>query len=433
MTRTIHYSEKLSGTIKLYGDKSIAHRAALLNSMATGESHISNFCEGDDKLSMLTCLRGIGVEIEELTKCCIGAQTCLNIRSPGTAGLHEPNSVLYSGNSGTTMRLITGLLASQEFFSVISGDQSLNKRPMGRIIVPLSKMGAKITGRQDNSLPPLAIRGANLRPIEYHLPVASAQLKSCLLIAGANIDGQTTVHEPIASRDHTERMMKAMGANIQTKDSMIQITKSDLTATDIRVPGDTSSASFWIVAATCHPNASLCIKGVGLNPTRTGLFDVLTAMGANIRIENKTLEAGEPSGDVFIESGELKGIEISGELIPRVIDEIPILALAACFAKGKTIIRNAEELRLKESDRISCTVQELRKLGANVTELTDGMEIQGGKYLSGTECISHADHRISMTLGIAGLLSKGHTTIVGSEAASVSYPNFWDSLLSIQA
>ncbi len=411
------------------GDKSISHRAALLNAIARGSAHVSNFCVGDDRTSMLRCLRGLGVRIRRHSQCGVSqADECFEVRGLGMEGLSEPRSALNAGNSGTTMRLVTGLLAAQPFFSVITGDRSLNSRPMDRIITPLRAMGATISGRSDDSLAPLAIRGGDLQGIEYTLPVASAQLKSCILIAGLHAEGDTTVRQPAQSRDHTERMMKAMGADVSVDGLEITVRRSELSTLDIRVPADISGAAFWLVAGCCHPNARIRVEGVGINASRTGVLDVLNAMGGRITVENVREEQGEPSADLVAESSMLHGVDISGDIVPRVIDELPVLALAACFATGTTTIRDANELRVKESDRIAATIDGLSRLGANVEERDDGMTVHGGAHLTGSECSSFGDHRIAMTMGIAGLLAKGETTVDGAEAAAVSYPGFWQTL-----
>ena len=433
MIQVVSFAARIEGLVLPPGDKSISHRAALLNSIAQGTAHVSNFCVGDDRVSMLGCLRDLGVEINQHSSCPISqSDECFEVIGRGLDSLEEPEGVLDSGNSGTTMRLVSGLLAAQSFFSVISGDSSLNKRPMKRIVQPLREMGATVMGRHNDSLAPLVIHGGDLNGIEYTLPVASAQLKSCLLIAGIHAKGETTIHQPAASRDHTERMMGAMGADLRVKGLDINVRKSELSPMNVRVPGDTSGAAFWMVAGCCHPNASIKIKGLGLNPTRKGVLDVLDSMGANIKLENEREDAGEPYADVLVESSRLEATEIGGEIIPRVIDELPILALAACFAEGTTVIRDARELRVKESDRIRATVQGLSRLGASIEELPDGMVIHGGNTLAGAECESYGDHRIAMTLGVAGLMARGETTVIGSEAADVSYPNFWNTLAELQ-
>ena len=427
MNQTISSPHKIVGEISPPGDKSISHRAALLNSIANGTAKISNFCEGDDRTSMMGCLNSLGAEITEGK---IDGEFI--IQGNGLQGLSEPSNVLNAGNSGTTMRLVSGLLSAQKFYSVITGDDSLRFRPMKRITTPLNLMGAQVSGREKNAYAPLTFNPSTLKSIEYSMPVASAQLKSCLLIASLYAQGKTIINQPSNSRDHTERMLKSMGSNIQSEGLQISISSSELNCVDVHIPCDTSGSAFWLVAACCHSNAKIIIKNVGMNPTRTGVIEVLKMMGANLVVTNESVQGGEPVADIIASSSNLKGIEISGEIIPRVVDELPILALASCFADGKTTIKNAEELRVKESDRISATVDSLKKLSASVTELPDGMEINGTGMLSGAIVDSHGDHRIAMTNGIAGLLADGETTIQNSEAANVSYPNFWKELSKIQ-
>ena len=434
MERTVHHSPRLEGTVVPPGDKSISHRAALLNSIADGEAHVSNFCVGDDRSSMLGCLRGLGVEIEKHHYCPVsGAPECFRVVGRGKDGLSEPTDVLYSGNSGTTMRLVSGLLASQPFFSVINGDPSLRRRPMKRILLPLSQMGAEVSGRGDGSLAPLAFNGGGLSGIEYEMPVASAQLKSCVLIAGMYAEGETSVIQPAESRDHTERMMTAMGAEVDKNELRVAVRPSSLKSLDIQVPSDISGAAFWLVAGAAHPNARVTVKGVGINPSRTGVLDVLREMGARIRMENVREDGNEPSADLVAESSELRGIEIGGDIIPRVIDELPVLAMAASQASGRSVFRDAAELRVKESDRISATVDGLSALGARITETEDGMAIEGNSRLTGASVESHGDHRIAMTMAVAGLVAGGETLIAESEAADVSYPAFWDTLEDLSA
>ena len=434
MERTVRHGPRLEGTVVPPGDKSISHRAALLNSIADGEAHVSNFCVGDDRSSMLGCLRGLGVEIEKHHYCPVsGAPECFRVVGRGKDGLSEPTDVLYSGNSGTTMRLVSGLLASQPFFSVINGDPSLRRRPMKRILLPLSQMGAEVSGRGDGSLAPLAFNGGGLSGIEYEMPVASAQLKSCVLIAGMYAEGETSVVQPAESRDHTERMMTAMGAEVDKNELRVAVRPSSLKSLDIQVPSDISGAAFWLVAGAAHPNARVTVKGVGINPSRTGVLDVLREMGARIRMENVREDGNEPSADLVAESSELRGIEIGGDIIPRVIDELPVLAMAASQASGRSVFRDAAELRVKESDRISATVDGLSALGARITETEDGMAIEGNSRLTGASVESHGDHRIAMTMAVAGLVAGGETLIAESEAADVSYPAFWDTLEDLSA
>ena len=430
MSEHITPPKHLISTLTPPGDKSISHRSALLNSLAHGTAHVSNFCVGDDRTSMLRCLRGLGIRIRKHDNCSVSqAKECFEIHGNGPEGFREPATVLNAGNSGTTLRLVSGLLAAQPFFTVITGDSSLRSRPMDRIIDPLSRMGARIQGRDGNSKAPLAIRGGNLHGIEYTLPVASAQLKSCLLIAGLLAQGDTILHQPGRSRDHTERMLERMGASLVEENLTITIKPgTPLSPIDVKVPSDISSAAYWLVAGVCHPSARITLVNTGINPTRAGIIDALKAMGATITITNRRMEGGEEVGDITAESSDLVGTEIGGDLIPRLIDEAPVLALAACFARGETVFRDAQELRLKESDRIRTTVQELSRLGAAIQERPDGMVIRGTGGLRGAPTRSHGDHRLAMTLGIAGLLAKGETEIQGAEAANISYTTFWHDL-----
>ena len=430
MERTVHGSARLEATVVPPGDKSISHRAALLNAISDGQAKVTNFCVGDDRTSMLGCLRGLGVEIEEGVE--DGLET-FTITGRGNDGLSEPLDYLYSGNSGTTMRLVSGLLAAQPFFSVITGDSSLRRRPMKRILTPLSMMGAQVMGRGGGSLAPLAFEGGGLHGIEYEMPVASAQLKSCILIAGLFAEGETSVIQPAESRDHTERMMGYMGADIEKDGLRLTVRPSRLAALDIQVPCDISGAAFWLVAGAAHPNARITVQGVGINPSRTGVLDVLRDMGANIAVENVREVGNEPSADLVVETSDLRGVEIAGDVIPRVIDELPVLAVAASQATGRTVIRDASELRVKESDRITATVTGLAALGAKIRETEDGMIIEGGSKLTGAEVESFGDHRIAMSMAIAGLIADGATSIGDSEAADVSYPTFWDELENAKA
>ena len=347
--------------------------------------------------------------------------------------LREPSDMLDAGNSGTSMRLLSGLLASQDFLSVLTGDGSLRSRPMGRIVQPLQQMGASIMGRGGDTLAPLAIRGGSLHSIEYEMPVASAQVKSCLMLAGLAASGPTVLHQPALSRDHTERMMTAMGARIETDELALTLHPAELQAVDVAVPGDISSAAFWMVAGLIHPNARVTITGVGLNPSRAGIIDALQMMGAgdSLLLENERVEGGEPVADVVASSASLKGIDLGGEIIPIMIDELPVLAVAACFAEGETVIRDATELRVKESDRIATTVSELTRLGGQLEPRDDGMVIHGVGRLSGSEVESHGDHRLAMSMAVAGLAASGETVIHGAEDASVSYPTFWEHLASL--
>jgi 3-phosphoshikimate 1-carboxyvinyltransferase len=383
---------------------------------------------------MFGCLRGLGVEIKSHGEPgASGDREYFTISGRGNSGLSEPSDVLYSGNSGTTMRLVSGLLAAQRFFSVVTGDSSLRRRPMKRILTPLSMMGANVMGRGGGSLAPLAFSGGDLKGIEYDMPVASAQLKSCILIAGLYAYGETTVVQPAESRDHTERMMAAMGADVEKDGLRVTVRPSELKSIDIQVPSDISGAAFWLVAGAAHPNARITVRSVGINPSRTGVLDVLQEMGANIRMENVREDGNEPSADLVAESSDLRGIEIGGDIIPRVIDELPVLAMAASQASGRTVIRDAAELRVKESDRISATAEGLDALGATIREVEDGMTIEGGSRLNGAEVVSHGDHRIAMSMAVAGLVADGETSIGDSEAVDVSYPSFWETLEGLRS
>ena len=422
MEKRVKGCSSLKGEVEPPGDKSISHRAAILNSIASGKARIANFSSGDDCLAMISCLRALGVEIVE-------ESGLFTVSGVGKEGFAEPADVLNASNSATTMRLLAGLLAAQPFLSVITGDESLRSRPMARLIHPLRTMGADIWGRGYDSLAPLAIKGGQLRGIDYTSPVASAQLKSAILIAGLFAEGCTTIEEPAASRDHTERMLGAMGADLKRDGPKIALTPPiSLSPIDIHIPGDISSAAFWLVAAAIHPNAHITVTKTGINPTRTGIIDVLLQMGAKLRVKNERMEGGEPVADLEVESSELVGTEIGGCIIPRIIDEIPLIALAGSLARGTTTISEAQELRVKESDRIGATVKELSKLGADMEELPDGMVIHGGRELKGGECHSHHDHRLAMTLGIAGLVAQGETVVHGAEAVDASYPGFWQDL-----
>ena len=425
--RTISRPVTLKGEIAVPGDKSISHRALILNAMASGTAHVSGLSNGEDVMSTMACLRGLGVEIAEGERA--GE---FNVTGKGPL-LEEPGDILDAGNSGTSMRLLSGLLATQPFMSVLTGDSSLRSRPMGRIVDPLQQMGARVLGRQDSNLAPLVINGGSLNGIEYHLPVASAQVKSCIMLAGLSASGDTLIHQPALSRDHTERMVSAMGVRVEEEGLDLFLQPGPLKAIDISVPGDISSAAFWIVAGLCHADSNVIIRNVGLNPSRTGILDALQAMGAgsSLRLINERTEGGEPVADVQVTPGQLHGTEIAGDMIPRLLDEIPILAVAACFAEGETVIRDAAELRVKESDRIATTVEELSRLGANIEAMEDGMLIRGAGRLVGAAGQSHGDHRLAMALAVCGLLADGDTTVQGASDASISYPPFWDDLATL--
>jgi 3-phosphoshikimate 1-carboxyvinyltransferase len=419
----------LHGTLAIPGDKSISHRALMLGALAAGTTTIRGLLLGEDPRSTAACFREMGAEISELNT------DLVTVKGIGLGQLQEPNTVLDAGNSGTTIRLMMGILAAHPgLFFTVTGDDSLRSRPMSRVIKPLTEMGAQIWGRKNNTLAPLGICGQQLKPIHYRSPIASAQVKSAILLAGLMAEGQTSVSEPTLSRDHSERMLQAFGARIDIdRDTCTAIVTGQphLVGQEVVVPGDISSAAFWLVAGAIVPGSELLVQNVGINPTRTGVLDALALMGADVTIENPREVAGEPVADLRVKHGPLTACTLQGDLIPRAIDEIPILAVAALFARGTTVIRDAAELRVKESDRLQAMATELTKMGAKITELPDGLEIQGGTALIGAEVDSYTDHRIAMSLAIAALTAKGTTTIHRADAAAVSYPSFFDSLQSI--
>ncbi|MBD0267338.1 MAG: 3-phosphoshikimate 1-carboxyvinyltransferase [Cyanobacteria bacterium Co-bin8] len=419
----------LQGRLQVPGDKSISHRSLMLGSIAQGETRIKGLLLGEDPRSTAKCFGAMGVTLSDLE------QEWVAVQGVGLGNLQEPSEVLDAGNSGTTLRLMLGLLASHpgRFFTV-TGDGSLRSRPMGRVIKPLSEMGATIWGRQGNTLAPLAVQGQQLKPMHYRSPVASAQVKSCILLAGLMTEGRTTVSEPSLSRDHSERMLRAFGADITVDPETCSATvngPATLTGQTIVVPGDISSAAFWLVAALITPGSELVIENVGINPTRTGILDALWQMEANITLENEREVTGEPVADLRVRASTLKAATFSGDLIPRMIDEIPVLAVAALFAQGTTVVKDAEELRVKECDRITVMAQQLNRLGAQVTEQPDGLEIEGGAMLQGAEVDSYTDHRVGMSLAIAALRTSGQITIQRAEAAAVSYPSFVQTLANL--
>jgi len=428
MQRTVRASKRLRGVITPPSHKSISHRAAIFNAIAEGEAVVENFLRSADCIATLRCLRHIGVPWHWQD------ESTLYVNGVGRKGLREPATVLDCRNSGTTMRLLAGLLVAQPFFSVLSGDASLRSRPMARIIEPLRQMGADISGRDGDRCAPLALRAANLRGIDYRLPVASAQVKSAILLAGLYADGDTTVEEPAPTRDHTERMLRAMGADIQFGEGptvRIEPLNRELTAISMRVPGDISSAAPWLVLAATHPDAEVRVSAVGVNPTRMGILDALLMMGADVSLEEERMWGPEPVADIVVRSSRLQGAVIDGNLIPRAIDELPLLALAGCFAEGETEIRNAEELLVKESNRVHTTADGLRRLGAEVEELPDGLRVHGPQKLRGGTASAHGDHRTAMLLAVAGALAEGETIVRNSDAVAVSYPTFWDDLKAL--
>lgn len=425
--RTVCRPPSLRGVLRVPGDKSISHRAVLFGAIAEGESRVDNFLMGADCLATVACVRALGVEVA-LSETPDGAS--VTVRGVGLDGLQEPADVLDCGNSGTTMRLLSGLLAGRPFLTVLTGDASLRSRPMGRVLEPLRAMGARVAGRAGDRLPPVVLHGGELRGMAHDLPVASAQLKSALILAGLRAEGETLVQEPAASRNHTELMLAAMGAPLTAEGTRVAVRRPErpLAPLRLRVPGDLSAAAFWLVAAACHPDAEVTVTDVGLNPTRAGVLEALRAMGADLTVRNERLEGGEPAGDVTVRSSRLHGTVLAGALIPRAIDEIPVLALAASIADGDTIVRDAAELRVKETDRIAATAEELGRLGARIEPLPDGMVIRGGAVLRGARCHSRGDHRLAMTLAVAGLLADGETMIDDAGVVDVSYPAFWHDL-----
>ncbi|MDM5461715.1 3-phosphoshikimate 1-carboxyvinyltransferase [Bacillus cereus] len=415
----------LNGKIVVPGDKSISHRSVMFGAIAEGTTKVSNFLLGEDCLSTIACFQKLGVQIEQ-------SGNDVTIYGKGLANLQEPKEVLDVGNSGTTIRLMLGILANTPFHSTIIGDASIGKRPMKRVTDPLSKMNAQIDGRENGQYTPLSIRGGKVKGMHYHSPVASAQVKSAVLLAGLQGEGVTTVTEPMQSRDHTERMLRAFGCTVDVNGRTVSLQGGQqLKGADIEVPGDVSSAAFFLVAGAIVQNSKLVLENVGLNPTRTGILDVLTKMGALISINHIRNEEFEPFGDITIETSKLKGIEIGGTLIPRLIDEIPVIALLATQAEGITVIKNAEELKVKETNRIDTVVDELGKLGAKIESTPDGMIIYGKQSLKGNTVNSHGDHRIGMMLAIASCIIDGEVKIENSDAVAVSYPKFFEQLAAL--
>lgn len=426
MQYRIKKCRRLQGSIPLPGDKSISHRALLLSSLAQGKTTIKNLSPCQDVQSTLNCLVKLGVLFNSKLH-------SLEIDGRGLYGLHPSSTPLDAGNSGTTVRLLSGILAAQPFDSVISGDQYLSQRPMDRIIIPLTKMGAHIKGVDDRYLP-LSIKGKTLTPIDYHSPLASAQVKSCILLAGLYTEGEISVTEPFASRDHTEKMLTSFGTSLEKKNSRITIKgNKKLYPIEIKIPGDISSAAFFMIAALLTENSRVTLTNTGINPTRTGILKVLRNMGANIELDNLCHYNLEPVADLTITSRKLSGTTIGNPLIPQIIDEIPVLAVAATQARGETKIVDAGELRVKETDRIQAICLNLKAMGAKVEELEDGLIIRGPTELQGTEIETFGDHRIAMAFSIAGLLAKGETIIKHSECTEVSFPGFYTTLESLYA
>ncbi len=419
----LHYTAPLRGELLIPGDKSISHRAVMLASLAEGTTKISHFLYGADCLSTIDCFRRMGIEIEE-------AGNELLVHGKGLYGLSAPSERLFVGNSGTTLRLISGILAGQPFETVLSGDESIRKRPMERILDPLRKMGAGVSS--DKGCAPLTIRGGKLNGIEYETEVASAQVKSCILLAGLFAEGPTSVTEPALSRNHTELMLRRFGAKISTFDTTAEIMPDPvLHAQEIEVPGDISSAAYFIAAALLVPGSEVLLKNVGINPTRTGFLDVCRMMGADIELLNEKNCGGEASADLLVKSSSLNAATIGGDLIPRLIDELPVIAVMAAFAKGTTVIKDAGELRVKESDRIALVTENLRRMGAKAEAREDGMVIFGGRPLKGAEITTEKDHRVAMSFAVAALACDGETTLLDADCVNISYPDFYRDLNSL--
>lgn len=418
-----HKSHPLKGEITVPGDKSISHRGIMLGALANGTTSITNFLKGADCLSTISCFQKMEIEIEE-------TENEILVHGKGLHGLSAPKEILDAGNSGTTTRLISGILAGQNFSCDLTGDASIQKRPMKRIMTPLSMMGADITSVHNNGCAPLHIKGAPLKGISYQSPVASAQVKSCVLFAGLYADGKTSVTEPFLSRNHSELMLSSFGAFVQTCGTTATIEPEPvLTAQKVEVPGDISSAAFFIAAGLLIPGSELLIKNVGINPTRDGILRVCKQMGANLELLNTRTQCGEPVADILVKHSELNGTVIEGDLIPTLIDELPVIAVMAACANGETIIRNAEELKVKESNRLEIIVHHLSEMGCDITGTEDGMIIRGGKSLHGAVLDSHLDHRIAMSFAVAGLVADGETEITNADCVNISYPGFYRDLL----
>jgi 3-phosphoshikimate 1-carboxyvinyltransferase len=419
---TIQPALSIKGEISVPGDKSISHRSIMLGAIANGVTTVKGFLRGEDNMATMSAFRDMGVRIDD------DGET-LAIHGQGLRGLQEPTNVIDCGNSGTTIRLLTGLLAGQSFFSVVTGDQYLRKRPMKRVVEPLSRMGARIQGRNQGSLAPLAISGGALKGIDYESQVSSAQVKSAIMLAGLYSDGETSVSEPSLSRDHSERMFRLFGASLETGDKRVTVRGgSELQAREIIVPGDISSAAFFMVAALITRGSELLIRNVGVNPTRTGVIDILRSMGGSIDLLDEREVSGEPVADILVRSSQLKGVDIAGSVVPRAIDEFPAICVAASSAEGRTTVRDARELRVKETDRISAIATNLRRLGVVVDECEDGMDITGVERFSGGDVESFGDHRIAMSLSIAALGATGSITVKDTDCVATSFPTFFPLL-----
>ena len=431
--RVLPAGGSLSGRVTVPGDKSISHRSLLFGAIAEGTTTIEGLLPAEDPLSTAACLRSMGVTISPITP---GAT--VTVQGVGLEGLQEPSVILDCGNSGTSMRLMLGLLAGRSGrHFILDGDASLRRRPMRRVGQPLSAMGAEVRGRDSGNLAPLAVQGRQLKGTVIGTPVASAQVKSALLLAALTADGPTTVIEPAQSRDHSERMLRAFGADLEVDGEMgrhITVRPgANLRGQSVVVPGDISSAAFWLVAGSLVPGADLTIENVGLNPTRTGILEVLEQMQARIEVLNRRDVAGEPVGDLRVRQAPLQPFAFGESIMPRLVDEVPILSVAACFCAGESRISGASELRVKETDRLAVMARQLRAMGADIDEHEDGMTIRGGRPLQGTALDSETDHRVAMSLAVAAMLASGDSTLARSEAAAVSYPTFWDDLARLRS
>lgn len=419
-------TDKLAGTLQMPGDKSISHRALMIGALAKGRTRVAGFLPAADCLRTYKCLSDLGVEIKQKSP------TGFELEGKDLFGFRKPLDLLNAGNSGTTMRVLSGILAGQKFESTIVGDESLNKRPMKRVIEPLSLMGAGVEGKDDSGLPPLKIHGSDLEGIEYQSPVSSAQVKSAVLLAGILAEGETCLTEPSQSRDHTERMLEFFGAEIETEGVTSKVLgKQSFKGTGIEIPGDISSALFFMVAAILTEQSDLLLENIGINPTRYGAVEVLKEMGAKIEELDPIEISNELRSDIYVRSSRLKAVTIGKEMIPKLIDELPILAVAATQAEGKMVVKDAAELRVKETDRISAIVTELKKMGADIEEKKDGFIVNGPTGLTGCSLETYGDHRMAMALTIAGFIAEGTTIIEGAECISVSFPNFSDILKSV--
>lgn len=425
--KVLQYNKpSLKGTLTIPGDKSVSHRSVMFGSIATGKTTVSGFLLGEDCLSTIDCFRKLGVKIDV-------DGTNVTIESDGIDAWQEPTEVLYTGNSGTTTRLMLGILAGSAVHTVMTGDASIGKRPMRRVIDPLRQMGAHITGRAKGQYTPLAIQGTTLQAIDYQMPVASAQVKSAILLAGLRAEGTTIIRESEVSRDHTERMLRQFGAQVDVENGVVSFKGGQaLTGTHVSVPGDISSAAFFLVAGAICQDSDITLENVGVNPTRDGILEVLQNMNATMSLVQENDGQAEPTATIRIQTSTLKGTTIEGAIIPRLIDEIPIIALLATQAQGKTIIKDAEELKVKETDRITAVVDELKKLGANIEATDDGMIIEGPTPLHGASLKTYGDHRIGMMGAVAGLITDGPVTLDDADCIAVSYPEFFEHVEAVK-